>query len=155
MNQRKDEWWRQRGDPCQGSTSGWISRSAGKFPGEPSGAAKKRAPLPRSRESGWTSVAMTAVYWRLEGGEGGMIERERGREGGCSIRERAGSGFIHLHPPVSTCFTHTCAQKNRGKNTKGPTKCEYLRLKKPGFIKFDHDLEKLFSLEFDPKEKSF
>lgn len=76
-----------------------------------SGNRKAPSVLPRSRESGWTTVAMTAFYWRLERlqelqhhtereGEG---EREREREeegvgwgGGCW--EWLGGGFIYLYP---------------------------------------------------------
>lgn len=63
---------------------------------------KAPSALPRSSVSGWTTVAMTAVYWRLKSLQ--ELQHHRGRE-----REReVGSGWerIRLSPSISVtwCF---------------------------------------------------
>ena len=76
--------------------------------------------LPRSRVSGWTTVAMSAVYWRLERlpelQHHRGSEREREREGERERereRERLGVVWrrINLPPSSQYLITWDCLQK--------------------------------------------
>lgn len=67
---------------------------------------KAPSALPRSSVSGWTTVAMTAVYWRLKSLQ--ELQHHRGRE---RERERlgvAGRGLDYLHPSPSPGAVISC-----------------------------------------------
>lgn len=65
--------------------------------------------LPRSSVSGWTTVAMTAVYWRLKSLQELQHHRKRGRERGERGRLGvAGKGLDYLRPSPSPGAVFSC-----------------------------------------------
>lgn len=71
-----------------------LTRKKEEFRTSRRGKSRNVRALPLSRVSGWTTVAMTAVYWRLRRGEELQHHRERRRGG-----EGGWEWFHLLHPP--------------------------------------------------------